>query len=191
MSDAEWKWKMIRIAITITIFMLGSTALLLGVLALMGVPLHIQDDLSAETTAGTEVYTEAVKVSEIVTESVTEVIEDDTTDAYYMGEKLHYTKAYNITEDRLSPTTRMVYFNHRAEVWYSVKEETGHTTRWDIPGKHVAEDGTIRDKDGYICIASKDLPKGHTLLTSLGPGKVYDKWETSRSIGIYTDWREE
>ena len=116
----------------------------------------VEGDLSTEIPVSTEISTELIKSPEIATQVVLKgdievdvQVDDDTTDVYYMGEKLQYTKAYNITEDRLFPTTRMVYFNHRAEVWYSVKEETGHTTRWDIPGKHVADDGTIRDKDGY------------------------------------------
>lgn len=171
----------------------------LSTLSLLLIPSDtVQDDLSTETSASTEVYTEAVKVSEIVTENVIEEVDDmaivnDYTDTYFMGQRMRYSKPYGAVGQypQLSPSTRIVYFFHRAEVWYSVKEKTGYTTKWNIPGKHVAEDGTIRDKDGYICIAMKDMPQGHTTLTSMGPGKVYDTWDTNRSIGIYTDWRKE
>lgn len=177
--------EVVRIVVIIMLMAIGLTAFVTWLIKL--VTSCVQDDLSTETVASTEIFTEAIKVSEIATES----IDDDTTDAYYKGERLHYTKAYNVTEDRLSPATRMVYFQHRAEIWYSVKEKLGYTTKWNIPGKHVAEDGTIRDKDGYVCIAMKDMPQGHTTLTSMGIGKVYDTWESNKSIGIYTDWREE
>lgn len=59
----------------------------------------------------------------------------------------------------------------------------------NIPGRHVASDGTIRDKDNYICLASDSLPKGTLVLTSLGMGKVYDTGVgDSYTIDIYTNW---
>jgi len=165
----------------------------LSTLSLLFIPSKapVQDDLSTETSVSTEILTETEKPYEIVTESVSEQEDTDLTDTYFMGERMHYSKPYEIVEYPLAVDNGLVFFRGHAEVWYSVKEKVGYTTEYKIPGKHVADDGTIRDKDGYICAASKDLPKGHTLLTSLGPGKVYDKWETSRSIGIYTDWRKE
>ena len=58
----------------------------------------------------------------------------------------------------------------------------------NIPGRHVAWDGTIRDSSNYICVASVDHPWGTVVNTSLGPGKVYDSGCASGTIDIYTDW---
>ena len=86
----------------------------------------------------------------------------------------------------LTPEKGVVYFNGHRETYYSQKVLPGHGL--NIPGRHVASDGTIRDKDGYICVASSDHPKGTVVLTSLGPGKVYDTGCPSGTIDIYTDW---
>jgi len=160
------------------------------------IPKSNKSDLSTETIASTEIYTETEKPSEIDTESVitseeTTSEDADITDTYFMGEPLHYSKPYKVVEHPLSVKTGLIYFRGHVEVWYSVKEKIGYTTKQSIPGKHVADDGTIRDEDGFVCVASSYLPFGYTLMTSMGPGKVYDDWGTHKSIAIYTDWREE
>lgn len=58
----------------------------------------------------------------------------------------------------------------------------------NIPGRHVVADGTIRDADGYIVIASDILPKGSITETSLGTGKVYDTGVGHSGVDIYTNW---
>lgn len=78
------------------------------------------------------------------------------------------------------------YYNGRKETWYSQRVLPGGGL--DIPGRHVAEDGTIRDEDGYICVAASDLPKGTVVETSLGTGKVYDTGCAAGTTDIYTDW---
>lgn len=78
------------------------------------------------------------------------------------------------------------YFNGRKETWYSQRVLAGGGLK--IPGRHVAEDGTIRDADGYICVAASDLPKGTIVETSLGTGKVYDTGCAAGTTDIYTDW---
>lgn len=79
------------------------------------------------------------------------------------------------------------YYNGRKETWYSQRVLPGGGL--DIPGRHVnAEDGTIRDEDGYICVAASDLPKGTIVETSLGTGKVYDTGCAAGTTDIYTDW---
>lgn len=40
-------------------------------------------------------------------------------------------------------------------------------------GRH-SEDGFVKDGDGYIAVASSDLPKGSIVDTPFGEGKVYD-----------------
>lgn len=78
------------------------------------------------------------------------------------------------------------YFNGHRETYYSQKVLPGGGLK--IPGRHVASDGTIRDADGYICVASSDYPKGTVVQTSLGAGKVYDTGCASGTIDLYTDW---
>lgn len=78
------------------------------------------------------------------------------------------------------------YYNNRKETWYSQRVLPGGGL--NIPGRHVASDGTIRDADGYICVAASDLPKGSTIETSLGTGKVYDTGCASGVTDIYTNW---
>lgn len=72
------------------------------------------------------------------------------------------------------------------ETYYSQKVLPGGGL--NIPGRHVAGDGTIRDADGYIVIASDNLPKGATAETSLGTGKVYDTGVGHPGVDIYTNW---
>lgn len=78
------------------------------------------------------------------------------------------------------------YYNGHRETYYSQKVLPGGGL--NIPGRHVASDGTIRDADGYICVASSDYPKGTVVQTSLGAGKVYDTGCASGTIDLYTDW---
>lgn len=79
-----------------------------------------------------------------------------------------------------------VNFEGHTETYYSQRVLPGGGL--NIPGRHVAEDGTIRDKDNYVCVASDDLPKGTLINTSLGMGKVYDCGSTHNNIDIYVDW---
>lgn len=72
------------------------------------------------------------------------------------------------------------------ETYYSQKVLPG--AGLNIPGRHIASDGTIRDKDGYIVLASDDYPKGTVVETSLGAGKVYDSGSGKGNIDLYTDW---
>lgn len=78
------------------------------------------------------------------------------------------------------------YYNGHRETYYSQRILPGHGL--NIPGRHVASDGTIRDANGYLCLASSDYPKGTVVQTSLGPGIVYDSGCASGTIDIYTDW---
>lgn len=75
------------------------------------------------------------------------------------------------------------------ETYYSQKQ-----LRWswlNIPWRHVAKDGTVRDWDWYIVVAAplKVYPRWTRIMTTLGPGKVYDTWWMRwRWIDIYTNW---
>lgn len=102
--------------------------------------------------------------------------------------KLEYSAKYNISSHPLNAYNGIVYFNGHKETYYSQKVLPGGAL--NIPGRHVADDGTIRDKDGYICVAAdfSYLSEGSTVMTSLGPAKVYDTGCAYGIIDIYVNW---
>ena len=102
--------------------------------------------------------------------------------------ELSYSDPYWVTDNRMTRSRGVVYFNGHKETWYSIHEPGQTVTAKHIPGKHVASDDTIRDENGYICVASSDLPFYSVVLTSMGPGKVYDCGCKSGTIDIYTTW---
>lgn len=104
------------------------------------------------------------------------------------GYVLEYSAPYNVTENHLTRSNGSIRYNGHRETWYSIHEPGQTVTAWEIPGKHVAEDGTIRDADGFICVASSDHKKHTIIMTSVGPGKVYDCGCSSGTIDVYTNW---
>ncbi len=96
------------------------------------------------------------------------------------------TYSYSNSGGALTKSKGVVYYNGHRETWYSQRVLPGGGL--NIPGRHVDENGIIRDGDGYICVASSDYPKGTIVETSLGTGKVYDSGCASGTIDIYTDW---
>jgi hypothetical protein len=71
------------------------------------------------------------------------------------------------------------FYSQKVLPWWALK----------IPWRHVAADGTIRDKDWYICVAANYIPKWSTIMTTLWPGKVYDTWWMKwKWIDIYVNW---
>ena len=120
----------------------------------------------------------------VTTEETTGEIDADG----YGWVQLQYSAEYHIREDHLTRTNGSIdVFGHH-ETWYSTNEGCGQTTAVPIPGKHVADDGTIRDEDGYICVASSDHKKHTIIMTSVGPGKVYDTGCSHGTIDVYTNW---
>lgn len=99
-------------------------------------------------------------------------------------------RGYKIPSGGLTPTKGRINFNGHTETYYSQRVLPGGGLK--IPGRHVASDGTIRDGSNYICVArgtgSTNLPKGTTIMTSLGMGKVYDSGAGSENLDLYTDW---
>lgn len=140
---------------------------------------QVTEDLSMVPT--TESPTE-----EPTTEAVTETTSDIT--GSWDGWDLHYSEPYNVTSNHLTRSNGSIRYNGHRETWYSTNEGCGKNTAWEIPGKHVADDGTIRDADGYICVASSDHKKHTIIMTSVGPGKVYDTGCSHGTIDVYTDW---
>ena len=92
------------------------------------------------------------------------------------------------TTTGLSKQRGALYYNGHKETYYSERVLPG--TGLNIPGRHVADDGTIRDADGYICVAADPsyLPRGSILITSLGPAKVYDSGCAYGTVDIYVSW---
>lgn len=102
---------------------------------------------------------------------------------------LSYNEIYNVSDNPLTRSKGVVSFNNHKETYYSQKVLPGGGL--DIPGRHVAADGTIRDELGYICISARPeyLSRGSTIMTSLGPAKVYDHGTMDVGIiDIYVDW---
>ena len=87
----------------------------------------------------------------------------------------------------LTRSAGSIYFNGHRETWYSTREPGQMVTAYPIPGRYTGADGIIRDKDGYICVASRSHGKGTIIETSRGLGKVYDVCGTD-AIDIYTEW---
>lgn len=106
----------------------------------------------------------------------------------FNGIALQYSSPYYITKNRLTKSKGVIYYNGRKETYYSQKVLPGKGLK--IPGRHVADDGTIRDKDGYIVISANwgYLPKGTKVITSLGPAKVYDTGCRKGIVDIYVNW---
>jgi uncharacterized protein YoxC len=69
--------------------------------------------------------------------------------------------------------------------WYSQRVLPGGGL--NIPGRHVDEDGFVRDENGNICIAARDLDKGTEVDTPFGKAVVYD-YCPNGNLDIYTDW---
>ena len=180
-------------------------ALIIATLIIIFVPRYAdKSEISTETETITECITEEQKTSEIATESVTEAptvlkaykvfkvtTEEPTeeTTEEQTDNRLLYSAVYDTgVSNRLTRSNGVVYYNGHRETWYSTNEGAGQTTARSIPGKHVADDGTIRDEDGYICVASSDLRFYTVVQTTLGPGKVYDCGCSHGTIDVYTNW---
>ena len=106
--------------------------------------------------------------------------------------KLKYDKKYKTNEtNTLTKEKWKIEFNWHTETFYSQKELPWKDLK--IPWRHTAQDGTIRDKYGYIAIACnsinwKIIKKWTVIKTSLWPGKVYDRLESEDNhVDIYTN----
>ena len=102
--------------------------------------------------------------------------------------ELKYSDLYTYASTRLTKNKGAIYFNGHKETYYSQNVLPGYSLQ--IPGRHVAADGTVRDAQGYITVAANTsyMSKGTILITSLGPAKVYDSGCAYGVIDIYTNW---
>ena len=156
---------------------------------------EVEQISTAQTTVPTteETTTEKVVVettkAETTTkkETTTEPKVEKTTESSNDYE-LKYSAPYNVCSNPLTAPMGVKYYNGHRETWYSQKVLPGGGLK--IPGRHVADDGTIRDGDGYIVVASdlSYLSRGSVVMTSLGPGKVYDTGCAYGTIDIYVNW---
>ena len=101
---------------------------------------------------------------------------------------LKYSEAYNLFSNALTPSRGAQYFDGHKETYYSERVLPGNGL--NIPGRHVADDGTVRDGEGYISVAADPafMPRGTVLMTSMGPAKVYDTGCAYGTIDIYVNW---
>ncbi len=117
---------------------------------------------------------------------------DSRYNAIKKSSKLKYDKKYKTNEtNTLTKEKGRIEFNWHTETFYSQKELPWKDLK--IPWRHTAQDGTIRDKYGYIAIACnsinwKIIKKWTVIKTSLWPGKVYDRLESEDNhVDIYTN----
>ena len=156
--------------------------------------LYAQKPETPTTQRAVEETTESVEEITKSTESffIEETTDDtETTEAEQRTENgitLLYSETYPKTDGHLTKSNGVVYYNGHKETWYSIHEPGQTVTARDIPGKHIADDGTIRDADGYVCVASSDLSFYSVVMTTVGPGKVYDCGCSHGTIDVYTNW---
>lgn len=150
-------------------------------------PENDEKSANSDIKTGKIVFSSERKVAERVAVSTEETTGEIDADGYGWVQ-LQYSAEYNIMEGHLTRSNGSIdVFGHH-ETWYSTNEAAGKNTAWEIPGKHVADDGTIRDEDGFICVASSDHKHGTIVMTSVGPGKVYDTGCSHGTIDVYTNW---
>lgn len=128
-------------------------------------------------------------IDDVISVSYDEMSIEEKENALYNGTlALEYSGLYTYTDNKLTKQRGVYDYNGHHETYYDEKSLPG--TGLNIPGRHVADDGTIRDEEGYICVAANQeyMAKGSILITSLGPAKVYDTGCAYGTIDIYVNW---
>lgn len=153
--------------------------------------LEIETTTKTETTHETtteEPITKELEIESLDSEDDNEIEIEEADILYFQGVQLSYDEEYSITSKKLTRSGGVAYYDGHKETWYSQKVLPGKGLK--IPGRHVANDGTIRDEDGYICVAADPnyYSKGSKLMTSLGPAKVYDCGCAYGVIDVYVNW---
>ena len=141
-------------------------------------PTELTTDIEMETAPAAYIKIEKV-FSEISLEEAIAALNDGSL-------KMEYSARY--TTGGLTKRRGTLNFNGHKETFYSEKVLPGNGLK--IPGRHVADDGTIRDENGFICVAADPgfLAKGTILITSLAPVKVYDCRCAYGTVDIYVNW---
>lgn len=105
---------------------------------------------------------------------------------YGSDESSSETPYYPDSEMGSLQTNGVEYDGGYRYTWYSQRVLPGDGL--DIPGRHVDDEGYVRDEDDRIVLASSDLEAGTEVDTPYGPGKVYDSGCDSGTLDVYTDW---
>lgn len=131
---------------------------------------------------------------EPVEEAETDIFEEE----YYEEETYEYDyvyyeePSYTYEESYSSDFKSMgvIYDDNGTKyTWYSQNVlPGGGLDALNNNGRHVDDEGLIRDGDGYISVASSDHPIGTVIDTPFGEAKVYDTGCDSGTIDIYTDF---
>ena len=89
---------------------------------------------------------------------------------------------------RLTRNVKQIKFKGHIETWHS--EKVDPKKNLVIPGRHVDEQGIIRDKNNFIVVATSPGFVGTKKLinTSLGMGKKYDTIKEANTVSIFTNW---
>ena len=90
---------------------------------------------------------------------------------------------------KLNRNVKIIKFKNHYETWHS--EKTDPKSNLNIPGRHVDENGVIRDKNNFVVISvSRDLiAEGTKINTSLGMGKRYDTLPNqTKTVSVFTNW---
>lgn len=143
--------------------------------------IEVKEEVQSQTSEPSPEGTEVKPYGEMTVEELTNAIANGTY-------KLEYSSIYNTGANKLTKSKGVVRYDSHRETYYSERILPG--TSLKIPGRHVADDGTVRDSEGYICVAASTsyLSKGTVVKTSLGPAKVYDSGCAYGTIDIYTNW---
>lgn len=165
-------------------------------IAMTDITSYAADDGMAGEPATEQVTTESTtNIADIdfVTDNSAETlcvatVEPEEVKPSFQGMELRFSEEYPTDGPRMTPKRGVLMFNGHRETYYSQKVLPGGGL--DIPGRHVADDGTVRDGDGFIVVAADFgfMPRGTELMTSLGPARVYDTGCVYGTIDIYVNW---
>ena len=134
--------------------------------------------IAPKTTASVTEETHSEALSAEVTTYTTE------TQKPKLSEYTQITESVEVTPEQFR-RQGVVYADGFKWTWYSERALPGNGL--NIPGRH-SDGNYVRDGDGYIVLASRDLEKGYIIDTPFGRGKVYDYCPTSGVIDVYTSW---
>ena len=155
---------------------------------MLSAKMNTKEDVDLEKLLSTSLNNIA-PASIVVKKSYDEMTIEERMAALYDGTlEMQYSAPYTYSGEGLSVSKGAQYYNGHKETYYSERVLPG--TSLGIPGRHVADDGTIRDGDGFISVAADPsfLPKGSVLITSLGPAKVYDSGCSYGIVDLYVSW---
>ena len=102
----------------------------------------------------------------------------------------YYEPSYEQTGDAPDlQSAGVVYDGGTRYTWYSQNVlPGGGLADLNANGRHVGDGGYVMDGDGYIAVASGDLPMGSVVDTPWGAAKVYDRCGVSGTVDVYVAW---